>query len=316
MEHLRANLLLLCPQGSYRGLARKGRARKGRVVPLDESQKAHMTQIFTQTVRQSQVLSALPPPGAKPSGATTDAASLEATVVTPAFDGQKLSFAFRMMLDELEPGESIDLEGLYGALIRDLKQPSSAILELCVVLRSRLQRFGEVALPKEASEIEVEQLQAITQRFEDRWRQQQLLQAAEKEVEGPFAEKDKSDPDVPVFAAPKKRRTIAGANANLVISLIVCFVGTLGWASFRWLTKEPVAVAIHPAKAGAGLPCGPGSYANAQNAVCKVTKEFLDNEKPAALQTRAQVTKRQYLHLYNTHRLLVMTEDGRVRGVY
>lgn len=64
-------------------------------------------------------------------------------------DGQRLSMAFRMTLDSMEPGAPFELQQLFDYLVNEQKVPEPAVVELCVILKSREARLGvQLVAPK------------------------------------------------------------------------------------------------------------------------------------------------------------------------
>ncbi|OGQ18615.1 MAG: hypothetical protein A2138_14585 [Deltaproteobacteria bacterium RBG_16_71_12] len=247
-------------------------------MPIEEAKKRELVAGITAILRQSP---------------------LHATL-----DTQRLAMAFSMVLDNVEPGQPIDLQHLYQWLVSQKANEKDA-LELCVVLKLREDKLGaQFTAPAKAQYMDQLVLDELAARFQTKADRGQGWdkKAAEPSPPPPPAQKATA-------WAPKKR---GQQKTNRVFPVLLGASLLAGIGYWGWMLTianpplRPVTVADT-----AGLKCTE-LKANERVAICTITRQQFAAEPVDAIKTRADVTLRELSNDHGSQIIYVMV-DGRLK---
>lgn len=244
-------------------------------MPIEEAKKRELVAGITAILRQSP---------------------LHATL-----DTQRLAMAFSMVLDNVEPGQPIDLQHLYQWLVSQHANEKDS-LELCVVLKLREDKLGaQFTAPAKAQYMDQLVLDELAARFQTKADRSQGWdkKAAELPPPPPPAQKQKG-------WAPKKGGKDKTKRLYPIV-LTLCVLGGVGYWGWRFATANPPMRQVAVTDT-AGLKCAE-LKANERIAICKVTRQAYAAESEDALKTRADVTLRELRKSPGSQVIYVMVED-------
>lgn len=245
-------------------------------MPIEEAKKRELVAGITAILRQSP---------------------LHTTI-----DTQRLALAFSMVLDNVEPGQPIDLQHLYQWLISQ-NAPEKDALELCVVLKLREDKLGApFTAPAKAQYMEPAVLEALAARFQTKAERSQAWDKKAAEQPLPASLGEKKDPGWRPKKGGKDNR-----KRNLLITFATVVLSGVGfWSWMLGTVKEPMRpVALTDP---AGLKCVE-IKANADVAFCKLTRQVYAAETKEGLAARADVTLRELRKGKGIKILYVAVED-------
>lgn len=228
-------------------------------MPIEEDKKRELVAGITVILRQSP---------------------LHATI-----DTQRLAMAFAMVLDNVEPGQPIDLQHLYQWLVSQKASEKDA-LELCVVLKMREDKLGvQFTAPMKAQFMDPAVLDDLALRFQSK---AERAQAWDKKAAEPLPQslgEKKPEAWTPKKGAKGKPHRVYPI---LFVVMLLSSVGYWGWRiSTAAEPMRPIALVD-----AAGLKCVE-LKANNEVAICKVTRQYYANETKESLKTRADVSLRE-----------------------
>lgn len=216
-------------------------------------------------------------------------------------DTQRLAMAFSMVLDNVEPGQPIDLQHLYQWLVSQ-NAPDKDALELCVVLKLREDKLGaQFTPPAKAQYLDQAVLDDLAARFQTKADRAQGWDRKGPELPPP--------PPPPSSKqgrwAPKKGAK--GPSRALPVTLAVSALAAIGFWSWAVSTSakplRPVALTDT-----AGLKCLE-LKANDHVAMCKIGRDQYAAEGVDALKMRADVSLRELRKAQGTEIIYVSVED-------
>lgn len=215
-------------------------------------------------------------------------------------DTQRLAMAFSLVLDNVEPGQPIDLQHLYQWLISQ-KAPDKDALELCVVLKLREDKLGaQFTPPAKAQFLDPAVLESLAAKFQGK---ADRSQAWDRKGPDPAAELPATKQ---AAWAPKKGAKGKPHRAYPII-LALSVAGAIGFWAWR------IAIAVPPLRAvvltdAAGLKCVE-LKANERVAMCTITREQFAAQPMDAWNTRADVSLRELRKEKGTEIIYVMVEN-------
>jgi hypothetical protein len=231
-------------------------------VPIEEQQKNALVNNFTLLVRQTQ---------------------------TPGVEVQKLSIAFRMAIDAIEPDQPIDLESLFQYLTQEQKVAEKDVLELCVILKSREDKLNvRFTPPAKAAWMSAQQIEKIVNAFNAR-----VDKAWDKRAPEAAKPAGGSSNTTTKQWQPVKSKKGAGPRSKTpfyvggLIATIIAFFAFEGWyqsTKVAPLTEQP------PPQVTGGLPCQKWET-DGKTSICWVPKAVWDRGPEATLKTQATQTK-------------------------
>ncbi|MCC7072608.1 MAG: hypothetical protein IT383_14865 [Deltaproteobacteria bacterium] len=200
-------------------------------------------------------------------------------------DTQRVAMAFSMVLDNVEPGQPIDLQHLYQWLVSQNANEKDS-LELCVVLKLREDKLGvQFTAPAKAQYMDKEVLDDLAGRFQTKAERAQGWdkKAAEASPPPPGAKQSTWEP-----TKKKGQEKTHRAYPAVLAASVLAAVGYWGW-TFS-VANEP----LRPATVvdTAALKCQE-LIANDRIVVCRLTREQFAAETKDAIMTRADVTLRE-----------------------
>jgi ABC-type amino acid transport system permease subunit len=230
-------------------------------VASDDQQRTALINAFTSIVRQSQL---------------------------EGVDTQRLSMAFRMTLEALEPGQPVELQSLYDYLVKEQKAPEKSVVELCVILKSREPRLGIQFVPPQQAMmpfLSMDQQDRIVAQFTARENKQYDKSSENKPaappapIPGKAWQPDRSKRD------PNARTKALAAGLALVVVLAIAFF------SWRQSTLIPAMKTpdVPPVIAG-GLTCAIFT-SNGNTALCEMHKAALKALPSEAIEAQASIMK-------------------------
>ncbi len=236
---------------------------------MDDQQKTALANSFSNIVRQTQ---------------------------TPGVDVQRLAMAFRMTLEQLEAGQPIELQPLFDYLVQEQKVAEQAVLELCVVLKSREQKLNVVFAPAQKQTfLTEEQTQKMVAAFNakvDRsvgtWEKTGEVGGIPKSTPGTAIPKSQPGMD---GLKPKKKRGPTSRVPIYAGILGTCVVGAIVFFTWRQQTSEPEMHEVPPIPDSAGVHCT-HLITNGNAAICEIPKSLAASMPRQTLESQAQITKR------------------------
>ncbi|MBI1948182.1 MAG: hypothetical protein HYS27_21005 [Deltaproteobacteria bacterium] len=243
-------------------------------MPIEEAKKRELVAGITAILRQSP---------------------LHATL-----DTQRLAMAFSMVLDNVEPGQPIDLQHLYQWLISQHANEKDA-LELCVVLKLREDKLGaQFTAPAKAQFMDQLVLDDLAGRFQTKAdRAQGWDKKAAEPLPPPPGQKQEA-------WAPKKGKRDKTHRAFPVL-LVCCVLAGAGYWGWALSTANPPLRIVTVADS-AGLKCTE-LKANPNIAICWITRQQFAAESEDAIKTRADVTLRELQRDHGSQVIYVMVDD-------
>jgi hypothetical protein len=245
-------------------------------VPIDDQQRSLVTS-FTALVRQAQL---------------------------PGVDAQRLGMAFRMALEQMQPGKPVDVRPLFDWLVRDQKIAESAVVDFFVILKSREDRLGATFMvPQKVMWLPPQEIERALNAFQAR-------------IDRARATAEPARPAAPAFPAPAPgpapaARRLGERPTWLPYALALGLVALAGVGFFVWraVAHTPI-VAIAP-PAGGGLACT-RLVTDKRAAMCDLPQSVWDAGPEETLRAQATLTHGA-LAASGVQRLFVrIAETGRV----
>lgn len=245
-------------------------------MPIEEAKKRELVAGITSILRQSP---------------------LHATL-----DTQRLAMAFSMVLDNVEPGQPIDLQHLYQWLVSQHANEKDS-LELCVVLKLREDKLGaQFTAPAKAQYMDPLVLDELAARFQTKADRSQGWdkKAAEQPAPPPPPGQKQT------AWAPKKGGKEKTSRAYPIVLALTLLSGIGYWGWRLSIANPPMRLVT--ATDVAGLKCIE-LKANERIAICKVTRQQFAAESEAAFKTRADATLRELRSNPGSQVIYVMVDD-------
>lgn len=230
-------------------------------MPIDDAQKTQLVTNVANIVRHSHV----------------------------KVDAQRFGMAFRAILEDLEPGQAIDLDPIFHYFTQEMGVGEKEALELCIIIASRQEKLGfPITLPVKAQQLTTDALETIVGQAK-----------AKAPITGSWGkvEPDKPPPgkkvaEPPVWAPDKKKKKKAGPAMSqqrklLVLLGIMLFVG-VGFHSYLAGTRENPVVEV---EVPAGLPCLRIITSGTGLAICELPQRVFASTPAETLKAQALLTK-------------------------
>jgi hypothetical protein len=242
------------------------------VAPAPADARSNLVSAFGNIVRQAQI---------------------------PGIDVQRLSMAFRMTLDGMDPGQPIELQQLFDYLVNDQKVDEKAVVELCVILKSRESKLGVQLVPAKKTQLPYltpEKAEAMIVAFQIRvdknvgtWEKSgEISTVASSSSTGKTTPGQKawrpSPGDVKKGKGPRSKTPI------YVGALVVAILGAVAFFGWRQSTLEPEMKSIPVPTDLPGLKCT-HITTNGPIAICDIPDALAASLTPDAMATQATMTK-------------------------
>jgi hypothetical protein len=255
-------------------------------VPIDDAQKTQLTTNVANIVRHSHV----------------------------KVDAQRFGMAFRAIIEDLEPGQAIELDPIFHYFQQEMGVGEKEALELCIIIASRQDKLGvPITLPVKAQQLTTDALETIVGQAKAKapitgsW--------GKTEPEKPLPGK-KTVADPPVWAPDKKKRNAGpkmSSQRKLLILLGVCVFGAVGFHSWLAGTRENPIVEM---QIPSGLPCTTIITSGKGVAICSLPNAVYTSTPPETLQAKGLMTKGA-LKAQGVKDLWVkIAETGRIKAVF
>lgn len=231
-------------------------------MPIDDTQKSQLVTNVANIVRHSHV----------------------------KVDAQRFGMAFRAILEDLEPGQTIELDPIFHYFQSEMGVGEKEALELCIIIASRKDKLGfPINLPTIAQNLTAEALEIIVGQAK-----------AKAPVTGSWgkAEPDKPLPGKKVEAAPMwapdkktKRKSsppMSSQKKLLILLVVFVFVG-IGFYSYLAGTRvNPVVEVEVPL---GGLPCVKIITNGTGVAICEFPQAVFKSTPLETLKAKGLITK-------------------------
>lgn len=230
-------------------------------------------------------------------------------------DAQRFGMAFRAILEDLEPGQAIDLDPIFHYFMSEMGVGEKEALELCIIIASRKDKLGfPIILPVKAQNLTPEALEIIVGQAKAKAPTTGSWGKAEPDKPPPG--KKVADPP-PMWAPDKKKQKKAGpgmsSQRKLLTALgVIVFVG-VGFHSYLAGTREdPIAEVEVPA----GLPCKTIITNGTGVAICDMPQAIFQETPSETLKAKGLMTK-SALKSHGVKDLWVrMDETKRIKAVF
>lgn len=193
--------------------------------------------------------------------------------------------AFRMTIEDLEPGQAIELEPLFQYMVSDLAVAEKDALELCIVIASRKEKLGfPITLPAKAQNLSTEAIESIVELHNDKrpitgsWEIKKEAESAAQKGAG-----DKAwAPDT------RKKKPGLSRQARLGSALALSVVAAIAFNAWMSATAgPPIEKIVAPAD---GLPCLE-LITNGTTAVCTMARAVFLAMPKETLGAKATITR-------------------------
>ena len=201
-------------------------------------------------------------------------------------DVQRLSLAFRMSIDTLEPGEPVELEPLFQYMVSDLAIPEKEALELCIVIASRKDKLGfPFSLPLKAQNLSNDAVERVLEVHNEK-----RAVTGSWDVKKPEPEKAPAKKTERGWEPEKKKKKPSGPSRQALLggSLAVAVVAAIafnGWMSAT--AGPPIEEVATPVD---GLPCVKLIVSNA-TAICTLPSAVFNGMAEETTGAKATLTK-------------------------
>jgi hypothetical protein len=235
-----------------------------------------------------------------PSDATSNLVTAFGNIVRqaqiPGIDVQRLSMAFRMTLDSMEPGSPIELEPLFQYLVSEMKAPEKSVVELCVILKSREAKLGVQFVPAKKTQLPYltpEKSEAMIVAFQIKvdknvgtWEKSGEISTAATQSTG------KTTPGQKAWRPSDSKKGKGPRSKTPVYAGILVLVVAGGIAFFAWerSSVEPEMKVVPVPADLPGLKCTKLTT-NGSVAICDIPDALAASLSPDAMATQAQMTK-------------------------
>jgi hypothetical protein len=254
-------------------------------VPIDDAQKTQLVTNVANIVRHSHV----------------------------KVDAQRFGMAFRAILEDLEPGQPIDLDPIFHYFMSEMGVGEKEALELCIIIASRKDKLGfPITLPVKAQQLTTDALETIVGQAK-----------AKAPITGSWG---KTEPDKPLpgkkTEAPnmwspdkkkKKARPAMSQQKKLLIALIAAVFAGVSFHSWLAGTRENPIVEV---EIPAGLPCSKIITNDGGVAICDMPTAAFTSTPTETLKAKGLMTK-SGLKQHAVKEIWVRLEESRkIRAVF
>ena len=227
-------------------------------MPIDDAQKAQLVTNVANIVRHSHV----------------------------KVDAQRFGMAFRAILEDLEPGQAIELDPIFHYFQSEMGVAEKEALELCIIIASRKDKLGfPINLPTKAQNLTAEALEIIVG---------QAKAKAPTTASWGKGEPEKPPPGkkaaAPVWAPDKKKKKGPRMSSQRKLLLVLGTLGFVGVGFHSYLagTRENPIVEV---EVPAGLPCKAIITNGAGVAICDLPQAIFKETPPETLKAKGIMTK-------------------------
>lgn len=229
-------------------------------------------------------------------------------------DAQRFALAFRTLVEELEPGQPLDLEPLFHYFQQAGGVGEKEALELCIVIASRKDKLGVgFTLPVKAQGLSSEAIEHIVGQHKDKRANTGSWDVRKPEPEKPLPGK-KVEPEW----SPKKKKAGGGFKLTQRQKLF----GVLGasiflavsFHSWRLGTLEPeiAPIAVPPG----GLPCVEIVTNGSGTAICNLPEAVYKAGPEETLKAKGLLTKKALKEHHVTSLWVRIKETNKIRMVF
>jgi hypothetical protein len=219
-------------------------------------------------------------------------------------DVQRLSMAFHMSIDGLEPGQPVELQPLFEHMMTSLAVAEKEALQLCVIIGSRQDKLGlPITLPLKAQTLSAEAVERIIAVHNEK-----RTVTGTWEVRKPEPEKPPVKKGEPGWEPSKEKQ---GPSRRPLVLGSVLAVGVVAAVGFNlWLASTKVPIIKVPPPVG-GVPCV-DIITNKTTAICTIPLAVWSSTPKETMAAKILVTKSGLRSSGVTSLLLRTAEDTKI----
>lgn len=256
-------------------------------MPVDETQKTQLVTNVTNIVRHSHV----------------------------KVDAQRFGMAFRATLEDLEPGQAIELDPIFHYFQQEMGVGEKEALELCILVAAKKDKLGfAINLPEKAQSLTTDALETIVGQVRAKSPSTGSWDVRNKEPEKPLPGK-KVDSGTPW--APDKKKKKKGVPVNRQKRLLMTF-GAMVFAAVgfhSWLAGTRADPIVEIEAPPGGLNCTK-IITNGAVALCDIKTAEFEALAPETLNAKGIVTKNALKSRGVTDLWVRLEEKSKIKAVF